>query len=264
MPLDLLPAFLMAALACWLGLSLLVRSPRDRAARSFAWLSLHLTIYALAIVLGRLTRSPLIVQPVVHRIEIVEIVLLPPVFLQFIIVITAVPRLVRFQQIALIVAYAVGIAMAIYALLSPYMILISPPRYPEGPLVLVALLQRAVPLLFALALTLLRYRQASDDHQERQRRGVFAIASLIAISGALLASVARELDFIQSPGHLLMDVGLAMLAYMVLAYQMLLPIRVARRTFYRSLLGGVFTALYIMLLCCWSHCSARHWRLIRP
>ena len=31
-----LPAFLMAVLACWLGLSLLVRAPRDRPAQAFA------------------------------------------------------------------------------------------------------------------------------------------------------------------------------------------------------------------------------------
>ena len=58
MTLDLLPAFLMAVLACWLGLSLLVRSPLDSPTRAFAWLCLHLTLYGLAIVLGRWTPSP--------------------------------------------------------------------------------------------------------------------------------------------------------------------------------------------------------------
>ena len=40
-----------AVLACWLGLSLLVRAPRDRPTQAFAWLCLHLTIYGLTTVL---------------------------------------------------------------------------------------------------------------------------------------------------------------------------------------------------------------------
>ena len=45
----------MAVLACWLGLSLLVRAPRDRPTQAFAWLCLHLTVYGLTIVLPDLT-----------------------------------------------------------------------------------------------------------------------------------------------------------------------------------------------------------------
>ena len=52
-------------------------------------------------------------------------------------------------------------------------------------------------------------------------------------------------NFSPALGHALMDLALALLAYAVLAYRSLLPTRVARRTFYRSLLGGLLTALYI-------------------
>jgi len=75
----------MAVLACWLGLSLLVRAPRDRPTQAFAWLCLHLTLYGLAIVLPDLTDAAP-VRHVLELIQVVETLLLPPVFFHFIMV----------------------------------------------------------------------------------------------------------------------------------------------------------------------------------
>ncbi|MBC8163525.1 MAG: GAF domain-containing protein, partial [Roseiflexaceae bacterium] len=102
--------------------------------------------------------------------------------------------------------------------------------------------------LLSLWLVLRSYLLTHDDLAERHRRRFFAIAVLIAVSGAFLASAAREFGFSQFIGHALMDAGLAMMAYMVLAQRLLLPARVARRTFVRSLLGGGSTALLILLI----------------
>ena len=97
-------------------------------------------------------------------------------------------------------------------------------------------------------LMFLSYRRASGDDLERRRRALFALSAVVGVFGALWATVARNAGISPAVGHALMDAALALLAYAVLAYRSLLPARVAQRTFYRSLLGGIVTALYIGLL----------------
>jgi DNA-binding SARP family transcriptional activator/GAF domain-containing protein len=242
--LDVLPAYLMAILACWLGLSLLLRAPRDRTTRLFAWLCLNLTLYGLAVTLARLTASAAVRQAA-EAVQVVETVILPPVFLHFTLVLANVGAGRAWQRAALLLSYAAGLVLSGYALLSPAMLRDAGGlRFPPGPLTWLWLAQRALPLLLALVLVALSYRNAGDDDLERRRRAIVAIAALTGVSGALLASVARTGGFTQAPGHALMDAGLALMAYGVLAYRMLLPPRVARRAFYRSLLAGLLTAAY--------------------
>jgi DNA-binding SARP family transcriptional activator/GAF domain-containing protein len=248
MTLDLLPAFLMAVLACWLGLSLLVRSPRDRAAQAFAWLCLNLTLYGLAIVLGRLAHTPA-AGPALNRLQLVETALLPPVFLHFVILVVGVRRMLPLQRGVLLLSYAVGAGLAGYALLGQAPSLAEqPPRFPGVPLTVVWAAQRALPLLLALALTWISYRQAGEDDLERRRRAMFALAAVVGVAGALWATATRGSTLSQAPGHVLMDASLALLAYTVLAYRLLLPPRVARRAFYRSLLGSLLAAAYVAVL----------------
>ena len=118
MSLTVLPAFFMAVLACWLGLSLLVRAPRDRPTQAFAWLCLHLTFYGLTTVLPDLTDAP-DVRHVIELIQVVETLLLPPVFLHFILVLVADGPTPLWQYAALALFYATGLAMAGYALFGP-------------------------------------------------------------------------------------------------------------------------------------------------
>src|SRR5215467_6185468 len=169
MTLDLLPAFLMAVLACWLGLSLLVRSPRDRAAQAFAWLCLNLTVYGLTIVLGRLARPPALAT--LNRLQLLETALLPPVFLQFIILVAGVRRTLALQRAVLVLSYAVAAGLASYALFGQAPDLAEQrPLFPGALLMAVWAAQRALPPLLALALTWFSYRQAGEDDLERRRR----------------------------------------------------------------------------------------------
>jgi DNA-binding SARP family transcriptional activator len=247
MSLTVFPAFFMAVLACWLGLSLLVRAPRDRPTQAFAWLCLHLTIYGLTIVLPDLTDA-VRVRYVLELIQVVETVLLPPVFFHFILVLVGDLAYARWQLVALAAAYSCGLALAGYALLGPMISRADGALFFPAPLLLPWTLQRAVPMLLALSLMFLSYRQAAGDDLERRRRALFALSAVVGVVGALWATAARNAGFWAAPGHALMDLALALLAYAVLAYRSLLPTRVARRTFYRSLLGGILTALYIGLL----------------
>jgi DNA-binding SARP family transcriptional activator/GAF domain-containing protein len=248
MSLDIFPAFLMAVLACWLGLSLLVRTPHDPAARAFAWLCLHLTLYGLSIVLAALTQFDA-VAVAANRLQVIETVLLPPVWLHFIIVIARFDRVPWLQRAAMLFFYAIGLAMAGYALFSQNM-LVDDQHLIRFPGVLASLwaLHRIVPLLLSLVLVGISYRQTGEDDLERRQRAIFALAVVVGVSGALWATLARESGVPLGPSHVLWDVGLALMAYTVLAYRLLLPERVAQRAFYRSLLGSVLTACYVGLL----------------
>jgi DNA-binding SARP family transcriptional activator len=237
----------MAVLACWLGLSLLVRAPRDRPTQAFAWLCLHLTIYGLTIVLPDLTDAPP-VRYALEQIQVVETVLLPPVFFHFIMVLVGDGPLPSWQYAALAIGYASGLGLAAYALVGAMTLRPDGALFFPAPLLPPWTLQRAVPMLLALLLMFLSYRQAAGDDLERRRRALFALSAVVGVLGALWATAARNAGFTPAPGHVLMDLALALLAYAVLAYRSLLPTRVARRTFYRSLLGGILTAIYIGLL----------------
>jgi DNA-binding SARP family transcriptional activator len=248
MTLELLPAFLMAVLACWLGLSLLVRAPRDRTAQVFAWLCLNLTVYGLTIVLGRLAGAPAALPPL-NRLQLAATALLPPLFLHFMIRVAGVAYATNVQRGVLALSYLLGVALAGYALVGAAPELAEqPPRFPAGALAIIWTANRAIPLLLALVLAGLSYLQAGEDDLERRRRLLFAVAAVIAVSGALWATVTRGSVVSQAPGHALMDAGLALMAYIVLAYRLLLPPRVARRAFYRSLLGSLLTAAYVAAL----------------
>jgi DNA-binding SARP family transcriptional activator len=248
MTLDLLPAFLMAVLACWLGLSLLVRSPRDRAAQAFAWLCLNLTLYGLTIVLARLAPTAA-VDAFLNRVQLVETALLPPVFLHFIMLVAGVQRALGLQRAVLALSYVVGAGLSGYALFGQHpMLFEQPPRFPGLPLMVVWAAQRALPLLLAIVLTWTSYRQAGEDDLERRRRALFALAAVVGVTGALWATATRGSTLSQAPGHAFMGLALALMAYTVLAYRLLLPPRVARRAFYRSLLGSLLTAVYVAVV----------------
>src|SRR3954470_6146710 len=159
MSLTVLPAFLMAVLACWLGLSLLVRAPRDRPTQAFAWLCLHLTVYGLTIVLPDLTDAAP-VQHVLEQIQLVETLLLPPVFFHFILVLVGDGPASRWQYLALIAGYASGLALTGYALLGPMITRADGALSSPASLMLTWTLQRPLPMLLALLLMFLSYRRA--------------------------------------------------------------------------------------------------------
>src|SRR5215207_61327 len=168
MSLTVLPAFFMAVLACWLGLSLLVRAPRDRPTQAFAWLCLHLTVYGLTLVLPDLTDATA-VQHVLELIQVVETLLLPPVFFHFILVLVTDGPAPLWQYIVLLTGYASGLALTGYALFGPMTVRPDGALFFPAPLLLPWTLQRALPMLLALLLMFFSYRRAVGDDLERRR-----------------------------------------------------------------------------------------------
>ncbi|MBC8077967.1 MAG: hypothetical protein H7Y32_17955, partial [Chloroflexales bacterium] len=182
------PDFLLAVIASWTGLSLLVRAPRDRLARAFAWFCLHLLLYGLTALLAQLTTS-LDVARALDRLNIVETLLLPPSFLQFIMALIRPGRATPVQRALLWLSYAAGAALALYALLGPmderYVGTPAAPyrpwlvwgemSLPAGPLNWLWVCQRVLPLLYALWLMWRAYRAEGGDAEERLLRRIFAL-----------------------------------------------------------------------------------------
>jgi DNA-binding SARP family transcriptional activator len=260
-----LPDFVMTVLACWLGLSLWVRAPRERTAVAFAWLCLNLAIYGMSAVLSLLTSS-FSAAIVLDRVQLIATLTTPVAFLHFVIVLVGVEKPPRWQRAALALGYALACALAAYAVfgamdLSSYRDHRSgAPVYeawaPWGetrfePALLNALwaVQRVLPLLLGLYLMAEAYRrhEASGADTGRQRL-FFVIAATIGVLGAIEATLARSFQLTPAIGRSFIVLALGALAYAVLAYRSLLPQRVAQRTFLYSLLGGLITIAYVSLL----------------
>lgn len=248
MDFNQLPTFLLAVLAAWLGLSLLLRDARDRVTRTFAWLSLHLTLYGLTTALAPQTTSATVARMLL-QVQAIESVLLPPVFLHFIMTLIDPDPQSRRQQYALIGFYASGVLLGLFALFSPDMVQEADIlRFPSGPVTWLWVLQRALPLMLALFLMYRSYRRAGGDDLARRRRLMFAISAAMGAAGGLIATVSSELRISPAAGHALIAIALAVLAYAVLVYRSLLPERLAKRAVYRSMIGGGLTGLYVAVL----------------
>ena len=259
--LNRVPDFLLAVIASWTGLSLLVRAPRDRLARAFVWFCLHLLLYGLTSLLAQLTAS-LDVARALDRLNIVETMLLPPSFLQFIMALTSPGRATPVQRGLLWLSYASGAALGLYALFGPVSehypgtpaapyrpwLVWGEMSLPNGLLSWLWVAQRVLPLLYALWLMSRAYRSGAGDAEERLLRRVFTFSAVMGVLGAATATLARTLDLTPAIGRALILVAMVVLAYGVLAYRALLPARVAQRTFFYSLLGSLITTLYVGLL----------------
>jgi DNA-binding SARP family transcriptional activator len=254
-PLHYLPDALLVVVTSWLGLSLLVRAPHDRGSRVFAWFCLHLVLYGLSNLLPQLTSSEEVAR-LLSRGQLITSTLASIVFLHFITVLTAPPPGTPPPWQRWIVAgfYAAGVLLGLYALLGP---LPAPeqsaaswarwgdPRFPAGPLSWAWIGLRVLPLLVALALMMLAYRSAPRDAQERRLRRIFLFTSLVGVVGALAVVAAREMTLAPALPRAMILVAMLALAYGVLVHRALLPDRVARRTFFYSIIGSLVATAYV-------------------
>ena len=63
---SLVPDFVIAILAAWLGALIFTRTPREYVSRVFAWLAFLMTSYGMARVVGALTHAPVIKTGAAH------------------------------------------------------------------------------------------------------------------------------------------------------------------------------------------------------
>lgn len=260
------PDFLMAVLSCWLGLSLLVRAPRDRTTRAFVWFCLWLAVYGMTAILPRLTPE-IGVQQMFDRAQLIATVLTPPAFLHFIIYLLANGYVTAMRRFLLGLCYTTGILLTLYAALGNVtfgQMTLAGVRtepvlaVPSNALAWLWIAQRSLPLLLAVTLMRMNYRQKLADAQEQMLQRIFEWTAVLGVSGAFMGIMARMLSEYTVPGLLwiishgisrtLILIAMVVLAYAMLSYRALLPTRVARRTFFFSMAGSLVTALYVSLL----------------
>ncbi|MCG8349118.1 MAG: hypothetical protein MI924_15210 [Chloroflexales bacterium] len=244
-----LPDLFLAVISCWLGLSLLLHAPRDRASQAFAWFCANLALYGLTSLLPDLT-SDINIGIVLSRLQLATTVITPVAFLHFIsILITPTSFITTGRRVLIGVFYVSGVALALYALFGSIsnqaLLFPTGPHFPEGLLMWGWTLQRIVPLFTALALMAVTYRRPASDEQERMLRRLFALASLIGVFGAVAATITRNLSISPALPRTVILIAMFVLAYAVLARRALLPPRVAQRTFFYSLIGGAMTTVYV-------------------
>ncbi len=266
------PDFLMAVLACWLGLSLYIRAPRDQTTPVFAWFCLTLALYGLTALLPLLTDpgAP-VVQHALDRGQLIATVLTPVAFFHFIAVLTTGSYRPIMRQVLLGVFYIPAVILVVYAVLAPpgaieFGVPLTngwfwrEPRLFENP----ALpfwgwtVQRILPILVAFAFLWKDYLHHRADLQNRVLRRMFVIIVFIGMIGAITGITARTLRPQDVPetaliishvlSRTLILIAMVVLAYAVLSLRLLLPPRVARRTFLYSMIGSMLTAVYVALL----------------
>lgn len=254
------PDGLLVVLSCWLSLSLLIRAPRDPGTRVFAWFALLLALYGLSSLLPQMTSSQTTAQAL-NRLQLCATVLAPPGFLHFILVLTSPVNIARLKSVLIGVFYSTGIALALYALFGTLPDPAQPPpgwsrwgepRFPDS-LVWVWTAQRVLPMLVTLAVIFLNYRTPPRDAQEARLRHIFSVTGMVAVGGALAAAVVRDLPISPLLPRAVMVGALLALAYAVLFHRALLPARVARRTFFYSILGSFTATLYVGLVLILEH-----------
>ncbi len=260
------PDFLLAVIACWLGLGLLVRAPHDRIAQAFAWFCVCLSLYGLTGLLPQLTSAAGISYGI-GRWHLLATVMAPAAFLHFIMVLTRPDQLALRHWVPLGLCYAVALGMGGYALSGalpdPLMLPWSrwgELRFPAGPLSWAWAAQRVLPLLLCVALIWRSLRSEAGMVQSRTVRQIFVFTTVIGVIGALLATGARTFasifevsgatTLLASPAvsRTIILVAMLVLAFAVVAYRALLPARTAQRTFVYSLVGSLMTTFYVALL----------------
>ena len=109
---SLVPDFVIAILAAWLGALIVTRTPREYVSRVFAWLALLMASYGMARVVGALTHTPGIKAGAAH-VENGISALLPVVLLH--IVLALIDGRHPAQRAALLGAYFLsGLASLIF------------------------------------------------------------------------------------------------------------------------------------------------------
>lgn len=226
------------------------RAPRDRAPRVFAWVSLLLVAWSVAILVER-TTSDLAVARSLNALEDVAAFLLPAAALHIVLAFTAEGPYPKWQSGALIVAYAVGAAMGVQQILDPnHPVAVVAPRLEPSWISGVVLAWSWISFriaVFVLAVWLAG-RAFAGAGTDRSRRNQ-TLAALVTIA---LASIGGTLRFLPSDfvgpnwvGVSFITLALIVATYAVFGQGVFLSPGAVRNAFRYSLLAGLAVALYV-------------------
>ena len=187
---------LAAILATWLGLTVVSRAPGERAPRVFAWVSLLLVAWSVAILVERTTSDPAVARNL-NALEDLAAFLLPAAALHIILAFTAEGPYPIWQSGALIVAYAVGAAMGMQQILDSNhpLSVVAPrlePSWVSGVVLAWAWIAFRI-AVFSLAVWVAG-RAFAGAGEDRSRRNQ-ALAAFVTIA---LASIGGTLRFLRA------------------------------------------------------------------
>lgn len=249
---TIVPEFIIAVLAAWLGATVVARAPRDQVTRVFGLLTLLVAVWGAARVLVTLSDSPSVREAVISA-EVLAAALLPAALLHLVLATSQDKRRALVRRVILGVAYAAG---AVVGLLSAAdrarPIAISPPNRSllgiPGEWVgwgWIAL--RAAIIGLAVWWSWQAWRAGRQSIRRPQLRASLAAVTCGATGGAV-AILAAQLRGPVWIGSALIALSLVLASYAVLVQRLFLAPDVARRSFYYSILTGLITAAYIGLL----------------
>jgi len=256
MPLQfILPDFLVAVLAAWLGATVLTRTRRDYPQLVFGILTLLAAIWGMSRVIFRLSGDGMI-REVSDSITAGVATLLPAALLHMVLAYTVGRRTSRSQSALLVAAYASGLVIGYLSVSDrTRAIAISQPNRDllgvSGTVVgwgwIVA---RSVVMAMAIWWA---WRAWQAETPYGPRRGQLA-ATLAAVGcgalGGIIGILGRQVlgtDF-EWPGILLMAASLGLATYGIFGQRVFLSPAAARRSFLTSVGTGLATAAYVTLV----------------
>ncbi|HEU5326996.1 MAG TPA: histidine kinase N-terminal 7TM domain-containing protein [Thermomicrobiales bacterium] len=249
----IVPDFLIAVLATWLGAGVLARTPRYQVSRVFALLTLLLALWSTAQIGEYLTGADG-VRRTLHGCEATAAALLPAALLHLVLAFTQGRRWGRPQRAALILAYALGAVVAVLSLTDrQHPIAVRPPNRSlaglPGPTVgWLWIGVRACILGLAVWWVWRAWRAEGQQGARRDQLTVLFAAVVCGAVGGVFEIVLPQVGLPDPFGAVLIASGLGLAAYAAIAQRAFLAPGLARRTFFYSLGAGVVTAVYVGLL----------------
>jgi DNA-binding SARP family transcriptional activator len=248
--LEIASQSLAAILATWLGLTVVSRAPGERAPRVFAWVSLLLVAWSVAILVERTTSDPVVAKNL-NALEDVAAFLLPAAALHIILAFTAEGPYPIWQSGALMVAYAVGAAMGIQQILDPDhpLSVVAPrlePSWVSGLVLAWAWIGFRI-AVFALAVWLATraYAVAGEDRSRRNQALAALVTIALASIGGTLRFLPRDIAGPNWVGVSFITLALIVATYAVFGQGVFLSPGAIRNAFRYSLLAGLAVALYV-------------------
>ena len=242
-----------ALLATWLGLTVLVRSPRRLSSRIFAFLTLLLVGWSVAITIQRLPHDP-DVSRIAHVLEVVPAFLLPAATVHIAVALTVEGRMSLLQRVVCVAGYGVCALAATLGAIDPGLeFRVTPPQFslPGIPGAVFGWAWIAFRLvLFAFAVYWLVMALLSAGRDQFRRRQLQAVVATVMIGalGAMVRILPGIADSDPWIGVSLIMVATVLAAYGVFGQGLFFSPDVAAAAFRYSVVVGLGITVYVALL----------------
>ena len=239
-----------AVLATWLGLLVVTRARRSPGSGVFSFVCLLLVTWSVAVVVQRIGTEASI-HPAINSVEDVAAFLLPPAVLHIAVSIAFEGTRPRHATLALVAAYALGVATSVQAVLDPAnpIAVDAPHASPLGIDPVVAgwlfIFLRAAIFAAGIVYLVAALRRAGDD-EARQRQVQVALATVtLGVIGGMLRILPEGIGGPKWIGVSIVALAVVMAAYAVMAQHLFLAAEAAGRAFRWSVLMGLGVVAYV-------------------